>query len=122
MSAYCILKIFILKCNMKYRIKNSSFKSVIGWVLLLSFFVSATAGCKGSFKGSLTVIVIDQQLLPMKGVSIRECLENSDYKTVLKKITGSGDILHTNTIEVLNGKLAHKSPAFKQGNVLISIL
>ncbi|NIM17391.1 MAG: hypothetical protein GTO45_35760, partial [Candidatus Aminicenantes bacterium] len=43
-------------------------------------------------------------------VSILECLENSNYKTVLKKIKGGGDILHTNTIEVLNGKLSHKSP------------
>ncbi len=70
---------------MKYRIKNSSFKSVINWVLLLSFFVSATAGCKGSVKGSLTVIVIDQQLLPMKGVSIT--LKSGLLQGKLKRLT-----------------------------------
>ena len=33
-----------------------------------------------------------------------------------------GDLLHTNTIEVLNGTHADRSPAFRRGNVLISAL
>ena len=33
----------------------------------------------------------------------------------------SGDIFHTNTIEVLDGRLADRDPAFQKGNVLICI-
>jgi hypothetical protein len=60
----------------------------------------------------------------IRRVSILKCLENSKYAHVLKRMPGSGDILHTNTLEVLNGKgkLSRHSPAFKKGNVLISIL
>ncbi len=58
----------------------------------------------------------------IRRVSILKCLENSNYTHVLGKMKKKGDLLHTNTIEVLEGKLAHKSPAFKKGNVLVSIL
>ena len=58
----------------------------------------------------------------IRRVSILKCLENSNYAYFLEKAREKGDILHTNTVEVLKGKLAHKSPAFKPGNVLISIL
>jgi hypothetical protein len=33
-----------------------------------------------------------------------------------------GDIFHTNSLEILDGRLAEAIPAFKKGNVLISIL
>jgi hypothetical protein len=33
-----------------------------------------------------------------------------------------GDIFHSNTVEVLDGRLEHRSPAFRAGNVLVSIL
>jgi hypothetical protein len=33
----------------------------------------------------------------------------------------SGDIFHTNTVEVLDGRLADRLPAFREGNVLICI-
>ncbi len=55
-------------------------------------------------------------------ISILECLENSKYADVLKKMKRRGDVLHTNRVEVLDGRLVSQSPAFKQGNLLISIL
>lgn len=58
----------------------------------------------------------------IKRVSILNCLENSKYASVLNKIKPYGDILHTNTLELLDGKLSHQSDAFRKGNVLISIL
>ncbi len=58
----------------------------------------------------------------IRRVSILKCLENSNYAYFLEKVREKGDILHTNTVEVLKGKLAHKSSVFKSGNVLISIL
>jgi len=69
------------------------------------------------------VVVLDESGRELKKVSIVKCLENSDYAPVLKRIRveGQGDILHTNTVELLDGRLSHISPAFKKGNVLISI-
>ena len=33
----------------------------------------------------------------------------------------SGDIFHTNTVEVLDGRLAGRLPAFREGNVLLTL-
>ena len=67
------------------------------------------------------IVILDQNGNEIKRVSILECLENSNYSPILKKMNKQGDILHTNTIILLNGKLAKKSPLFKKGNILISI-
>jgi hypothetical protein len=48
-------------------------------------------------------------------------LEYSDYAPLLTNVRSGGDIFHTNTLEVLDGRLADKSPAFKEGNVLVSM-
>lgn len=58
----------------------------------------------------------------IKRISILKSLENSSYSPILYKMKKAGDILHTNTIEILDGKLEHKSTAFKKGNLLLSIL
>lgn len=55
-------------------------------------------------------------------IAIYECFENSKYKHFLKKCKNEGDILHTNTIEVFDGRLAKVNPIFKAGNLLISVL
>jgi hypothetical protein len=55
-------------------------------------------------------------------VSILECLERCDDKSLFNRMLRKGDILHTNTIEILDGRLADRSPAFRAGNALISIL
>jgi hypothetical protein len=70
------------------------------------------------------IVILSPEGKEMRRVSILKCLENSKYTHVLKNMPESGDILHTNTIEVLNGKGKRYrfSPAFKKGNVLISIL
>jgi len=69
------------------------------------------------------VVVLDESGRELEKVSIIKCLENSDYAPVLKniKVEGQGDILHTNTVELLDGSLSDKLPAFKKGNVLTSI-
>ena len=59
----------------------------------------------------------------IRRISVLESLENSNYAPVLNKMEKRrGDILHTNTIEVLDGSLEHKCSAFRKGNVLICIL
>jgi hypothetical protein len=54
-------------------------------------------------------------------VSILGCFENSPYSSALDGMKPWGDIFHTNTLEVLDGRLADRSPAFAAGNVLISL-
>jgi hypothetical protein len=53
--------------------------------------------------------------------SVLEALERSEYRAALEGI-GTGDIFHTNTIEVLGSQLQELDPAFAAGNLLVSLL
>lgn len=55
-------------------------------------------------------------------VSILDALARSDYGALLARIEQPGDILHTNTLEVLDGTLEETSSAFARGHALVSIL
>ena len=54
-------------------------------------------------------------------ISVLEAIEDSDYLPLLDLTPKVGDIMHTNEIEVLDGRLADWNPAFKAGNLLVSI-
>jgi hypothetical protein len=54
-------------------------------------------------------------------IDILAAFEGSVYASCLDQVAASGDILHTNTLERLDGSLAHRSPVFREGNFLISI-
>ena len=54
-------------------------------------------------------------------VSVLEALLNSPFADFLERGPRAGDILHTNSVELLDGSEAHRSPVFKEGNVLISM-
>jgi hypothetical protein len=55
-------------------------------------------------------------------ISILKCFEHSPYSTLLRNMPRDrGDIFHTNTIEVLDGRFAKLNPAFRRGNLLISV-
>lgn len=56
-----------------------------------------------------------------KCVSILKALENSPYSPMLNNAGKHGNILHANTIEVLDNRLINGSQAFKKGNVLLSL-
>ncbi len=58
----------------------------------------------------------------LERISILRAFEDSPYARFLDVMPHAGDILHTNTLELLDGSLADKVPAFKAGNLLISIL
>ena len=66
------------------------------------------------------IVVLDANGNELKEVSVLECLQNADDESVFAKMPRKGDILHTNTIEVLDGRLMERDPAFKTGNILIS--
>jgi hypothetical protein len=67
------------------------------------------------------VAVLDQRGEEIRRVSILEALESSEYAQVLELAGESGDIFHTNTVEVLDGRLADEIPAFQKGFVLVTI-
>jgi hypothetical protein len=58
----------------------------------------------------------------LRRFSLLEAFERSDYAPLLESMHREGDVFHTNTIEVLDGSLAERSPAFRRGNLLISVL
>ncbi len=71
------------------------------------------------FDDLITVLDPDGQVL--RQVSVLDAFENSRYALLLDRMPkNTDDILHTNTLEVLDGRLADRSPVFKAGNVLIS--
>lgn len=57
----------------------------------------------------------------IRRVSILEALGRSRYAVLLGAVKPQGDVLHTNALEVLDGSLAGQLPAFRAGNVLVSI-
>jgi hypothetical protein len=55
-------------------------------------------------------------------VSVLEAFENSGYAHLWHDIhRRSGDIFHTNGLSILEGRIADRLPAFRRGNVLISL-
>jgi outer membrane protein assembly factor BamB len=55
-------------------------------------------------------------------LSILECFERSRFAHLVRDMPRrKGDIFHTNTLEVLDGRFAHLDPAFRRGNLLISV-
>lgn len=59
---------------------------------------------------------------PRQRISILEAFERSPYASFLTGMLREGDIFHTNTLELLDGRLAERHPAFRAGNILLSVL
>ena len=68
---------------------------------------------------SITILTDDGRLV--RQVPLLEAFERSPYASFLGTMPEFGDVFHTNTIEVLDGTQAHRSPAFAKGNILISV-
>ena len=68
------------------------------------------------------VTVLDPQGNVRRKISILECFERSPYASLLQRMPREGDIFHTNTLEVLDGRFAGRDPAFRKGNLLVSVL
>jgi outer membrane protein assembly factor BamB len=58
---------------------------------------------------------------PLRKISILQAFERSRWAGLLQRMPRKGDILHTNTLEVLDGRFADRDPAFRGGNLLISV-
>jgi hypothetical protein len=57
----------------------------------------------------------------VRKISLFEALRRSSYAPLLALAPAVGDIFHTNSIQVLDGSLAARSPHFQRGNILISM-
>ncbi len=68
-----------------------------------------------------SIEILDANGRPLQRVPLLEAFERSSYASLLKSAPPFGDIMHTNTVEVLDGRLEHRSPAFKKGNILVSV-
>ena len=68
------------------------------------------------------ITILDPDGNVVREVSLLEAFQRSSFASFLDKMPRSGDIFHTNTIEVLDGSNVERSPIFKKGNVLISVL
>lgn len=66
------------------------------------------------------ITVVNPDGTVVRNVSLLEAFENSSYASFLDKMPASGDLMHTNTVEVFDGSQAGRSPIFKKGNVLTS--
>ncbi len=75
---------------------------------------------KGVLEDFVTVLGAGGRLL--RRISILESFERSRHASLLSRMMHEGDIFHTNTLEVLDGRFAAQHPAFRRGNVLISVL
>jgi hypothetical protein len=69
------------------------------------------------------VHVLDSEGNEKRSFSLLAAFERSEFADVWRR-TGrrSGDIFHTNSIELLDGSAAGANPAFAAGNLLISLL
>jgi arylsulfotransferase ASST len=75
---------------------------------------------RGVLEDFVTVLSPKGRLL--RRISILECFESSPYADLVQAMRKrQGDIFHTNTLEVLDGRFAGLHPAFRKGNLLISV-
>lgn len=67
------------------------------------------------------VTVLDPDGTLVREISVLEAFERSDYASLMQGRPPAGDIFHTNSLEILDGTLADRIPAFRRGNLLISL-
>lgn len=68
------------------------------------------------------IAIVSAEGVLTRRVSLLKALEQSDFAGVLfQRLKTSGDLFHANDLEVLDGRLADRNPAFRKGNVLVSL-
>jgi hypothetical protein len=67
------------------------------------------------------IVVLDRDGNEIERVSQLDAIMRGDRVDLLEGMKDQGDIFHTNTIEVLQGRLKDRDSAFRRGNVLICI-
>ena len=65
----------------------------------------------------------------LRKISVFDAIQGSPYAFLLPRVAGLAleatadvvDVLHTNHVEVYDGRIAHLSPLFRRGNILLSM-
>ena len=68
------------------------------------------------------IALLDANGKELRRVSLLDCFRASSYSPLLSWLPAQGDVLHINTINLLDGALADTIPAFAPGNLMISSL
>jgi outer membrane protein assembly factor BamB len=68
------------------------------------------------------IVVLSAEGKELQKVSLLEAVENAGLEDLLEIMPRHGDLFHTNTIAVLDGRFTERNPAFRRGNVLVSFL
>ena len=58
---------------------------------------------------------------PLGALNLLDAFRQSEFASYLENLPDGGDIFHTNTLEILDGRAADLSPVFREGNYLISL-
>ncbi len=67
------------------------------------------------------ISILDENGNEKSRFSVLEALEKSEFAEVWQSsLKKQGDIFHTNSLEVLTGRIADRLPPFRKGNLLIS--
>ncbi len=66
------------------------------------------------------VTILSPDGVLVKKISLLRAFEHSEYAPELVPMKNAGDLLHANTVQVLDGSLAAVSPHFREGNLLVS--
>lgn len=69
------------------------------------------------------VTILDEDGHEVQSVSVLGALVNSPYENLMPVMNMpiAGDVLHTNSVQFLDGSLAERHPSFTRGRVLISM-
>jgi hypothetical protein len=66
------------------------------------------------------VSVLDAQGEEIRRVSLLEAVQRSPYAGLLDYSPPAGDILHTNSLEILDGRMEERFPALRAGSAVVS--
>jgi outer membrane protein assembly factor BamB len=65
------------------------------------------------------VTILDAGGRELESISLLDCFESSPHLS--KDVFHAGDVFHTNSLQLLDGRFAPTLPAFAAGNVLVSL-
>ncbi len=100
---------------------NDFFRSPDGTIYLLTKeakILPEVSRDRLSLEDSIAIVGSDGQV--RERISLLRALLDSPFATLFAPHPEAGDVLHANTIEILDGRLAERSPLFARGNALVS--
>ncbi len=101
---------------------NDFFRGPDGTIYLLTKvakIIPEVSASRPALEDSITIV--DSQGRICERISLLRALLDSPFAPLFSPHATAGDILHANTIEIFDGRLATRSALFAQGNALVSL-